>query len=81
MFKLTITSRDYIPFTINGNETDLLTACMVMSSGLQMRQRISVTVSSNNGSTTINELRNAAQLTAAVTDCISFLNSRHGGEK
>lgn len=72
MFTLTITTRDYIPFTIKGSGTDLTTAAMVMQAGLQVRQNISIKVSSDHGSAQIDSLRDATCLLDAVTECIEF---------
>ena len=72
MFTLTITTRDYIPFTIKGSATDLTTAAMVMQAGLQVRQNIGVKVSSDHGSAQIDSLRDATHLLEAVTECIAF---------
>lgn len=76
MFTLTIKARDYIPFTIRGSAQDLLTATMVMQSGLQMRQRMEVEVSGPYRSAKIAQLLNASKLLDAVTDLIAFSTPR-----
>lgn len=76
MFTLTIKTRDYIPFTLRGSAQDLLTATMVMQSGLQMRQQMEVEVSGPYRSAKIAQLLNAAKLLDAVTDLIEFTTPR-----
>lgn len=76
MFTLTIATRDYIPFTLSANATDLVTAALVMQAGLQVRQSIALTISGPRGTATISELKNASQLCEAVTELIEFVSPR-----
>ena len=74
---LSITSRDYIPFNLHGSEPSLLTACLVMQAGFQVRQPITVEVSTGRGLAKIT-ISKATDLVQAVTDAIAFL--RAGGD-
>lgn len=76
MFTLTIKTRDYIPFTIRGSAQDLLTATMVMQSGLQMRQQMEVEVSGPYHRCRSWLAQDAAKLLDAVTDLIEFTTPR-----
>lgn len=78
MFTLTITTRDYIPFTIRGSATDLCTAAIVMQSGLQMRQQIAVEVSGPSRTARITDIGGASELIDAVTDLIEFCTPERG---
>ena len=76
---LTITSRDYIPFNLHGSEPSLLTACMVMQAGFQVRQSITIEVSTGRNSVKLLASK-ATDLVQAVTDCIEFLREHSEAE-
>lgn len=76
---LTITSRDYIPFNLHGSEPSLLTACMVMQAGFQVRQPLTIEVSTGRNSVKLLASK-ATDLVQAVTDCIEFLREHSEAE-
>ena len=72
MFALTITTRDYIPLTISGEAVSVITACMVMQSGLQVRQVVSVEVAHGTASHKVT-LHDVRSMTTVVEALIGLL--------
>lgn len=70
--KMTITSRDVIPFTIEGTGPDLCTVAMVLQSGFQAQQNFKVAISEGDRHGYIH-LSNVHGLAAAVNDLVNFI--------
>ena len=66
MFTLTLTTRDYVPFTISGEAVSIITACMVMQSGLQVRQPVTIKLADDRGNDASATLGRTKPLVAVV---------------